>query len=162
MNYKLQMVSVSVYSCRPALFWPGFLLWLPGLVDLIKVSGAELQPHPSEQLITCFCQVFIILVIISKHPKPSHCMIVVVFNTALAPLLAGCGFTAMFWIFSCYPQLLLLPIKIPQWQRQTACTSENTGHDNGLHLGIFLHVLYCFNLVVHRPIKRWPEKKYMI
>lgn len=145
MNYKLQMVSVSLYSCRPAHFWPGFL---PGLVDLIKVSGVELKVILASSIRAThymfFLQVFIILVIISKHPNPSHCTIVVVFNTALAPLLVGFGFTAMFWIFSCQHQLLLLPIKIPQWQRQTASTSKNIDHNNMLHLWIFSRCTVLF------------------
>lgn len=36
------MVPISVYTRRPVQFWPGKPLRLPGLVDLIKLSAAEL------------------------------------------------------------------------------------------------------------------------
>lgn len=36
------MVPISVYTRRPVQFWPGKPLRLPALVDLIKLSAAEL------------------------------------------------------------------------------------------------------------------------
>lgn len=120
MNHKPQILSFGTYTCRPAQFWPGFQLFPPGLIDLIKVSGAELEVitiwltksyynisfiHQSNSLHVS-SQEFRILIIISNHPKPSQYTkttgVLCGVNTAFAPLVVKLRYTVTFWLFSCY------------------------------------------------------------
>lgn len=179
MNHKPQTLSVGTYTCRPAQFWPGFLRFPPGLVDLIKVSGPELEVitiwltksycnisliHQSNSLHVS-SQLFIILLIISNHPKPSQ-------YTKTTGALCGVWYSFSApsgWVeidsHILTLQLLLLPINIHNLQlnRRTASAFITVGYKIFLHPWIFLDVIFCCYMIFHRPVKRWEKKRsYMI